>query len=190
MDAPALRFVLISLDGEFTVFPRLIAIIISIRYYCKCKPGYEMKDNSCEDIDECMEGTHSCHPTAICENTEGHFECKCNKVSDNTLKFRQNPNHECKLSCMFEGKEILDQEKIAPRNQPCSTCICSKGVITCTEPVCDCSEERGNGGDRDLCCPQCDPNESCPHQELKHVTFKSGEQWIYQCQTCECLVSH
>lgn len=148
-----------------------------------------MKDNSCEDIDECMEGTHSCHPTAICENTEGHFECKCNKVSDNTLKFRQNPNHECKLSCMFEGKEILDQDKIAPRNQPCSTCVCSKGVITCTEPVCDCSEERGNGGDRDLCCPQCDPNESCPHQELKHVTFKSGEQWIYQCQTCECLVS-
>lgn len=149
-----------------------------------------MKDNSCVDINECDEGTHSCHPTATCVNTEGHFECKCSnmKSSYNTLKSRQTINHECKLSCIFEGNEILDQHKVKPRNQPCSTCTCSKGVITCTEPECDCSEWK-RSEDRELCCPQCDPKESCQHQELKHVTFKSGERWIYQCQTCECLVS-
>jgi hypothetical protein len=160
------------------------------RYYCKCKPGYEMKDNSCVDINECEEETHSCHPSATCVNTEGHFECKCNsnmKSSYNTLKSRQTTNHDCN-SCMFESNEIADQQKITPRNQPCITCTCSKGVITCDEPSCDCSKWR-RSDDRDLCCPQCDPNESCQHQELKHVTFKSGEQWIYQCQTCECLVS-
>lgn len=149
-----------------------------------------MKDNSCTDINECEEGTHSCHPSATCVNTEGHFECKCSnmKSSYNTLKSRQTTNHECKLSCMFEGNEILDQQTVQPRNQPCSTCTCSSGVISCSEQSCDCSQWR-ESDDRDLCCPQCDPNESCQHQELKHVTFKSGEQWIYQCQTCECLVS-
>ncbi|KAG5671894.1 hypothetical protein PVAND_002063 [Polypedilum vanderplanki] len=158
-------------------------------YYCKCKPGYEMKDNNCVDINECEEGTHSCHESAKCVNTEGHFECKCDnnmKSSYNLVKSRQTTIHDCKLSCMFENNEIEDQKQITPRNQPCITCTCSKGVISCEEPTCDCSKWR-RSEDRDLCCPQCDPNESCQHQELKHVTFKSGEQWIYQCQTCECL---
>lgn len=90
--------------------------------------------------------------------------------------------------CMFEGMEISDGETISPHNQPCKICTCSKGVITCEEPVCDCSTWKKSSG-RDLCCPQCDPTESCLHQELKHLVFRSGEQWIYQCQTCECLVS-
>lgn len=153
-----------------------------------------MKDNSCVDINECEEMTHSCHPSSKCVNTNGHFECKCTNLEEiqsvfNTLKSRDLSTDECKLNCMFENKEILDQGKISPRNQPCSICTCSKGVITCDDPPCDCSKwKRSN--DRDLCCPQCDPKESCQHQELKRVTFKSGEQWIYQCQTCECLVRY
>lgn len=167
----------------------------TFRYYCKCKPGYEMRDDNCVDINECDENTHSCHPSSQCVNTDGHFECKCDKnlhsisMSFNTLKSREDDDSsECKLSCMFENREIPDQGKINPRNQPCTVCTCSKGVITCSEPQCDCSNWR-KSDDRDLCCPQCDPKESCFHQELKHVTFRSGEQWIYQCQTCECLVS-
>lgn len=90
--------------------------------------------------------------------------------------------------CIFEDREIPDGGITSPRNQPCKVCTCNRGVITCTEPACNCSTwKRGIG--RDLCCPQCDPKESCQHQELKHVYFRSGEQWIYQCQTCECLVS-
>lgn len=152
-----------------------------------------MKDNNCVDIDECEEMTHSCHPSSTCVNTDGHFECQCTNLhsarsSLNTLKSRGDSSNECKLSCMFENNEIADQSQIRPRNQPCSVCTCSKGVITCAEPPCDCSKWR-KSEDRELCCPQCDPKESCQHQELKHVTFKSGEQWIYQCQTCECLVS-
>lgn len=89
---------------------------------------------------------------------------------------------------MFEGMEISDGETISPHNQPCKVCTCNKGVITCDEPICDCSTWKKSNS-RDLCCPQCDPMESCLHQELKHLVFRSGEQWIYQCQTCECLVS-
>lgn len=152
-----------------------------------------MRDNNCIDIDECEEMTHSCHPSATCVNTDGHFECKCGNLhtmasSLNTLKSRDVTGSQCKLSCMFENNEMSDQSQVRPRNQPCTLCTCSKGVVTCAEPPCDCSKWR-KSQDRELCCPQCDPKESCQHQELKHVTFKSGEQWIYQCQTCECLVS-
>lgn len=162
------------------------------RYYCKCKPGYEIKDNDCNDINECYEKTHSCHESANCVNTDGHFECVCDKETNNnkynSLKAFSNENgEECKLSCMFESTEISDGAKISPRNQPCKICTCSRGVITCVEPPCDCSKWK-RGSNRDLCCPQCDLKESCAHQELKDVTFRSGEQWIYQCQTCECLV--
>lgn len=89
---------------------------------------------------------------------------------------------------MFEDSEIPDGGVISPMNQPCKKCRCNKGVISCEEPTCNCSNWQ-KGSNRDLCCPQCDPKESCQHQELKHVVFHSGEKWIYQCQTCECLVS-
>lgn len=151
-----------------------------------------MRENNCVDIDECELKTHSCHNTSTCVNTDGHFECQCSKTNSeesyNTLKSRGDSESECKLSCMFENSEIPDQSQTNPKNQPCTLCTCSKGVITCAEPPCDCSKWIKSEG-RELCCPQCDPTESCQHQELKHVTFKSGEQWIYQCQTCECLVS-
>lgn len=141
------------------------------------------------DINECYENTHSCHPSAKCVNTEGHFECVCDKEpAASDPKAMIAVEKKCKLSCMFENDEIPDQGKVSPRNQPCKVCTCSSGVITCVEPPCNCSAWQGRNSGRDLCCPQCDPKESCQHQELKHVSFRSGEQWIYQCQTCECLV--
>ncbi|KFB38252.1 AGAP010335-PA-like protein [Anopheles sinensis] len=145
-------------------------------YFCKCKPGFETKGRECVDIDECALNTHSCHQSALCVNTEGHFECQCPPDS----------GPDCRLSCMFEDRELKDGEKVSPNNAPCKQCTCSKGVVSCVEPSCNCSTWRP-GVMSELCCPQCDPKQSCQHQELSHVTFRSGEQWIYQCQTCECL---
>lgn len=177
-------------------------------YYCKCKPGYDTHGTDCHDINECYHGTHSCHPSATCVNSDGHFECQCPDNNTDTcrlskfiftffpallsiwnLKIRSLIKRTNKhTGCMFEDTEIPDGGRVSPRNQPCKICTCNRGVITCEERPCNCSTWTGGSG-RDLCCPQCDPKESCQHQELKHVVFKSGEQWIYQCQTCECLVS-
>lgn len=49
-------------------------------YYCSCKPGYKSETHDgtkCVDIDECRDNVHSCHATASCVNTPGHFECHC-----------------------------------------------------------------------------------------------------------------
>lgn len=90
---------------------------------------------------------------------------------------------------MFESREVEDGTQVSPPNMPCTICTCNRGVITCKERPCNCTAwRRNNSGDRDVCCSNCDPQESCPHQELKNVVFKSGEKWIYRCQTCECLV--
>ncbi|PNF40371.1 hypothetical protein B7P43_G01573 [Cryptotermes secundus] len=150
-------------------------------YYCRCKPGYRSilhDDNHgpiCQDIDECQEGTHTCHPSARCINTEGGFQCTC----------PADRGPDCKLSCMFEGTEVINGLTVSPAGQPCRRCECSSGVISCRDPTCDCSVRGGSASDK--CCPQCDPSAACTHQELKHVVFRSGDRWIYQCQTCECL---
>jgi alpha-tubulin suppressor-like RCC1 family protein len=46
-------------------------------YTCTCDDGYELDGDACKNIDECLEGTHTCSPSATCEDTEGSFECTC-----------------------------------------------------------------------------------------------------------------
>ncbi|XP_076249643.1 protein kinase C-binding protein NELL1 [Calliopsis andreniformis] len=157
-------------------------------YYCRCKPGYRSalhdstQGTQCLDIDECNDQTierrHTCHPSAKCVNTEGGYECVCPVQEDNHTV------EECRLSCWFENREVENGETLSPAGNPCRRCTCKDGVITCRDPICDCSAP---GSHRDKCCPQCDPAASCRHQELHHLVFRSGERWIYQCQTCECL---
>jgi len=42
---------------------------------CTCLNGYELKNGSCQDVDECKQSP--CHKTAKCENTPGSFTCIC-----------------------------------------------------------------------------------------------------------------
>jgi hypothetical protein len=46
-------------------------------YSCTCEDGFEPSGDTCVDIDECAEGTHTCHPSASCKNTDGGYDCTC-----------------------------------------------------------------------------------------------------------------
>ncbi|KAE8753166.1 hypothetical protein FOCC_FOCC000089, partial [Frankliniella occidentalis] len=133
-------------------------------YYCRCRPGFrtaftepERADRGaiCMDVDECLEGSHTCHPSARCVNTEGGFACECAPGDP-----------DCKLSCVAGELEVPDGGEAVPPGRPCERCSCSEGVLSCRGPDCDCSGA-GPRAPR-ACCPQCDPAASCRHQELHH----------------------
>ena len=46
---------------------------------CDCSDGYTLSADgaSCDDIDECADGSAGCDVNATCENTEGDFACTC-----------------------------------------------------------------------------------------------------------------
>ncbi|XP_015913510.1 protein kinase C-binding protein NELL2 isoform X1 [Parasteatoda tepidariorum] len=140
-------------------------------YYCECRPGYEShSDDSlgpyCQDIDECLTGSHTCDLSSLCVNDDGGYHCECLE------------NSSCSLNCLYYGEERLHGESW--QSESCTICHCKKGIVSCEPVECDCTK-------RDYeCCPHCDHASTCQHQETTQ-SFHNGDQWIYQCQTCECL---
>ncbi|CAG9836101.1 unnamed protein product [Diabrotica balteata] len=165
-------------------------------YYCECKNGYQnpSKDNNlgiiCKDINECNSDLHTCHPSAQCLNTDGGFRCECSP---------NRPN--CKLSCMFEDREIPHGMITSPRDHPCRECKCERGVMTCESIKCPptfCDNPVKNPED---CCGHCEDNpcslptgnssasgQSCSYRGR---IYQSGSQFSDpkdSCTTCNCKV--
>ncbi|XP_037870870.1 protein kinase C-binding protein NELL1 isoform X2 [Bombyx mori] len=162
-------------------------------YYCICAHGYK-KDpilNTCKDVDECTEGSHTCHHSARCVNIDGGFRCEC---------FTEN----CELSCSWQGR-VVSEGATWREAGGCRVCTCAAGVAACARATCACDADDNVTATFQLdllstaasaslvsapasCCPHCDARYHCRHQEMHHVTFRSGERWLYQCQICECLL--
>ncbi|XP_059929195.1 adhesion G protein-coupled receptor E1-like [Gadus macrocephalus] len=66
--------------------PRSNCTNIPGKHICQCEPGYIAtdpstapdEDNTCEDVDECVEDITICGPEAVCNNTIGAHFCTCN----------------------------------------------------------------------------------------------------------------
>ncbi|KAM3859071.1 fibulin-1-like [Diretmus argenteus] len=45
---------------------------------CACHDGYQLKVDgvTCDDVNECLIGSHNCLPGQVCINTEGSFRCQ------------------------------------------------------------------------------------------------------------------
>ncbi|CAH3155022.1 unnamed protein product [Porites evermanni] len=47
-------------------------------YFCTCKTGFSGDGKTCQDVDECVEGSHDCFPNfATCVNIPGSYNCVC-----------------------------------------------------------------------------------------------------------------
>ncbi|KAG6453540.1 hypothetical protein O3G_MSEX008217 [Manduca sexta] len=168
--------------------PHALCVNTPGSYYCVCAHGYRRHPltDECEDVDECVEGFHTCHPSARCVNTDGGFRCQCD-------------SEHCELSCWWQGRAVTDGESWSEAGG-CRVCACAAGVATCARATCLCDTHNYTTPVSSTespaptaiapaaCCPHCEPRFHCRHQEMHHVTFRSGERWLYQCQICECLL--
>uniref|UniRef100_A0A7N5ZS78 Fibulin 2 n=1 Tax=Anabas testudineus TaxID=64144 RepID=A0A7N5ZS78_ANATE len=86
-----------------------------------CPPGYQIRNNVCNDINECLERSHNCELGFDCVNTEGSFRCNPKpRCSDG---FTQDAQGNCK-----------DIDECSTLAQPCSpgfNCINTAGSYMC-----------------------------------------------------------
>ena len=46
-------------------------------YECECNVGFSGDGLTCDDINECLDGTAQCQANSACQNTVGSYECGC-----------------------------------------------------------------------------------------------------------------
>ncbi|KAH8365730.1 hypothetical protein KR093_003824, partial [Drosophila rubida] len=140
-------------------------------FSCLCPPGYASEVFSCQDIDECAEGTHKC--SHDCFNTAGGYQCLCPRGM--TL---QEP----------DGLACVAPDPCAINNNGCEqlclsaeggACTCSKGYVL-SEDGKSCNDvdecQAYNGGCQQLCrnVPGAYDCHCSPGYELLQVTGLSG----------------
>ncbi|CAG0883450.1 unnamed protein product [Cyprideis torosa] len=125
------------------------------------------------NIDECTQ-PDSCPESMHCVNTEGSFYCSCSDPGG------------CEEDCEVEGQRYRNGATWPADEDPCRTCSCHWGVVTCEQRQCDCEALSIDGHAEDPCCVE-ECRGGCPHQVLNGTWFKHKERWVHQCQTCECF---
>ncbi len=95
-------------------------------YTCRkicTQAGYrlDVRSNTCEDINECVEGTHLCGPQQICRNRLGGHDCEC------PPGFRIHGNH-CEDIDECHHSHVCPSDTSICENVPGSyRCICKSG---------------------------------------------------------------
>ncbi|XP_028849584.1 fibulin-2-like isoform X2 [Denticeps clupeoides] len=110
---------------------------------CSCLPGFALLEDhhSCEDIDECAQGTHKCGATFKCLNTPGSFSCQA--LMPCTNGFTLDSQGQC-----------VDIDECNIVAQPCSlgfNCINTVGSYTCQRKVLVCSRGYHTSTDGSRC---------------------------------------
>ncbi|XP_024230895.1 fibulin-2 isoform X2 [Oncorhynchus tshawytscha] len=101
------------------------------RPHCSCFPGFSLMADgqSCEDIDECVQGTHNCGPGFECVNSEGSF--RCNAKPHCSMGFTQDTRGNC-----------IDIDECGVVGRPCShgfNCINTVGSYSCQMKIIMCN---------------------------------------------------
>ncbi|KAI8737995.1 multiple epidermal growth factor domains protein 6, partial [Biomphalaria glabrata] len=118
-------------DSETSPCP-LLSICMNTpgSYYCQCPSGYKLFNNTCIDIDECVENKPC---DQICTNVPGSYRCSCFRQG-----FRVNGSKcvdidECSVST------LNNCEQLCRNTEGSFACDCNDGYIlnTTTRSTCD-----------------------------------------------------
>ncbi|KAI0208752.1 Kielin/chordin-like protein [Lamellibrachia satsuma] len=127
-------------------------------------------DNVCEEC-TCVEGFVTCHPRPC-------YDVPC-------LHPAKNPGECCPscLNCFYAGALHEDKLRFVSTANPCVTCMCEAGTVTCERNVCPppaCSHPAE--GD---CCPTCD---LCLYSSQR---YRDGQHFLNILDVCEeCACRH
>uniref|UniRef100_A0A3B5B6M5 Fibulin-2-like n=1 Tax=Stegastes partitus TaxID=144197 RepID=A0A3B5B6M5_9TELE len=175
-------------------------------YVCQrlitCPPGYQINNDLCEDINECVQGSHNCGAGFQCVNTEGSF--RCNPSARCPAGFKQDQQGSC-----------VDVDECAALTPPCSpafNCINTVGSYLCNRKIicsrgyhsspdgsrcvdvdeCQDSLRRCEEGQRCHNLPgsyRCDCQTGYQHDLFRRMCVDVNECWQYPgrlcAQTCE-----
>lgn len=166
-------------EGIAACHPNSICINVPGSYYCQCKDGYHSSqlDNNdgalCQDLNECQGwgGGQHCPALTVCHNMDGGYECQCIG------------NSSCRPGCIVDGKLYQSGSSWQLEDEPCSTCRCENGKVTCESRFVTCQQSESlAAGSQQQCCID---SHTCPHQVLPLV-YTTGQKWHYQCSICQC----
>ena len=139
-------------------------------YDCACNDGWFGDGHSCENIDECTDGTHECDPNASCTDNDGSYDCTCNADSGFVEgKEAGKCVHQCKTPSNPLGREDASipgdfkfiNAVACEKNEVCKPSDDGSGV-----PECSCEASPGYEIRNDKCLDinecmdtsNCDPN--------------------------------
>ncbi|XP_056628956.1 hemicentin-1 isoform X2 [Triplophysa dalaica] len=123
-------------------------------FSCACPSGFTMsaESNTCQDIDECMQGSHMCHHNQQCMNTAGTYRCqaKCGPGFKPSL-----------VGTNCEDVDECQESAISPCQQQCFNTL---GSYRCT-----CHPGHQLVGHRCLDINECLRNVCPAHQQCRNT---------------------
>eukprot|EP00808_Paulinella_micropora_P018221 g87.t1 len=130
---------------------------------------------ACQDIDECLLGTHQCQPGSTCANTAGSYVCNCPSGYTNT------PNAKANVGGYANSCHLADCPALATQvaSQP-STCQCVQGYYASTPLYWDAAAPAGANGATGAWKGSCAPR-YCPGQQDSPARTSGWPA------TCTCL---
>uniref|UniRef100_A0A3Q1AR84 Fibulin 2 n=1 Tax=Amphiprion ocellaris TaxID=80972 RepID=A0A3Q1AR84_AMPOC len=133
-------------------------------YVCQrlitCPPGYQINNDLCEDVNECVLGSHNCGAGFQCVNTEGSFRC--------------NPNPRCPAGFKQDQQgSCVDVDECGALTPPCSpafNCINTVGSYICNRKIiCSRGYHSSPDGSRCVDVDECEDSlHRCGEGQLCH----------------------
>ncbi|XP_012726848.2 fibulin-2 isoform X2 [Fundulus heteroclitus] len=145
-------------------------------YICQrlitCPTGYQISNGVCEDIDECMTGSHNCGAGLVCMNTEGSFRCNSKPLCP--AGFQRDTQGNC-----------IDIDECATLTQSCGsgfTCANTAGSYMCNRKItCSRGYHTSPDGSRCVDVNECESGlHRCAEGQLCHNMAGS---YRCECQT-------